>query len=43
MRLIQGIFEMVLTAEYEIHGEELDPDSTPPILHIPNPNPSPDP
>jgi len=29
--------EMVLTAEHEIQGEELDPDPTPPILHIPKP------
>jgi len=29
--------EMVLTAEHEIQGEELDPDPTPPTLHIPNP------
>jgi len=29
--------EMVLTAEHEIQGEELDPDSTPPTLHIPKP------
>jgi len=28
---------MVLTAEYEIQGEELDPDPTPPTLHIPKP------
>jgi len=26
---------MVLTAEHEIQGEELDPDPTPPTLHIP--------
>jgi len=28
---------MVLTAEHEIQGEELDPDPTPPTLYIPNP------
>jgi len=28
---------MVLTAEHEYQGEELDPDPTPPILHIPKP------
>jgi len=43
--------EMVLTAEHEIQGEELDPDPTPPTLHIaksthlhpliPNPTPKP--
>jgi len=35
---------MVLTAEHEIHGEELDPDPTPPTFHIPKPgvpNPAP--
>jgi len=26
---------MVLTAEHEIHGEESDPDPTPPTLHTP--------
>jgi len=26
---------MVLTAEYEIHGEESDPGPTPPTLHTP--------
>jgi len=31
------VFEMVFTAEHEIHGEELDPDPTPPTLHIPKP------
>jgi len=30
--------EMVLTAEHEIHGEESDPDPTPPTLHTPKPN-----
>ncbi|KAG1939837.1 calpain-1 catalytic subunit [Pimephales promelas] len=29
---------MVLTAEHEIHGEESDPDPTPPTLHTPKPN-----
>jgi len=29
--------EMVLTAEHEIQGEELDPDPTPPTLHKPKP------
>ena len=29
--------EMVLTAEHEIQEEELDPDPTPPTLHIPKP------
>jgi len=28
---------MVLTAEHEIHGEESDPDPTPPNLHTPKP------
>jgi len=28
---------MVLTAEHEIHGEESDPDPTPPTLHTPKP------
>jgi len=28
---------MVLTAEYEIHWEESDPDPTPPTLNIPKP------
>jgi len=28
---------MVLTAEQEIQGEELDHDPTPPTLHIPKP------
>jgi len=28
---------MVLTAEHEIDGEKLDPDSTPPTLHMPKP------
>jgi len=28
---------MVLTAEHEIHREELDPDPTPPTLHTPKP------
>jgi len=28
---------MVLTAEHEIHGEELDPDPTPPTLYTPKP------
>jgi len=31
--------EMVLTAEHEIQGEELDPDPTPPTLHTPKPLP----
>jgi len=30
-------FKMVLTAEHEIHGEESDPDPTPPTLHTPKP------
>jgi len=42
---------MVLTTEHEIQGEELDPDPTPPTLHIPKPthlhplipNPTPNP
>jgi len=42
---------MVLTAEHEIQGEELDPDPTPPTLDIPKPthlqplitNPTPNP
>jgi len=29
--------KMVLTAEHEIHGEESDPDPTPPTLKIPKP------
>ncbi|CAM4733822.1 unnamed protein product [Leuciscus chuanchicus] len=29
--------EVVLTAEHEFQGEELDPDPTPPTLHIPKP------
>jgi len=43
--------EMVLTAEHEIQGEELDPDTNPPTLHVPKPthlrplipNPTPNP
>ncbi len=30
-------FEMVLTAEHKIQGARLDPDPTPPTLHIPKP------
>ncbi len=29
--------EMVLTAEHKIQGARLDPDPTPPTLHIPKP------
>jgi len=29
--------EMDFTAEHEIQGEELDPDPTPPTIHIPKP------
>ncbi len=29
------IFEIVLITEHKIQGERLDPDSTPPTLHIP--------
>jgi len=29
---------MVLTAEHKIQGARLDPDPTPPTLHIPKPN-----
>jgi len=28
---------MVITTEHEIHGEESDPDPTPPTLRIPKP------
>jgi len=28
---------MVFTVEHEVHGEELDPDPTPPTSHIPKP------
>jgi len=35
----KAIFEMVLTAEHKIQGEKLDPDPTPPTLHIPKPDP----
>jgi len=31
---INSELEMVLTAEHEIHGEESDPDPTPPTCHI---------
>jgi len=31
------LLDMVLTAEHEIHGEELDPDPIPPTLHTPKP------
>ncbi len=30
-------FEMVLAAGHKIHGARLDPDPTPPTLHIPKP------
>ncbi len=29
--------EMVLTAEHKIQGARLDPDPTPPALHVPKP------
>jgi len=32
------VCSLVLTAEHEIHGEESDPDPTPPTLRTPKPN-----
>jgi len=33
----QGCIYLIRKAEHEIHGEESDPDPTPPTLHIPKP------
>jgi len=32
-KVISLAFEMVLTAEHFVHGEESDPDPTPPTFH----------